>query len=292
MANKIRFFTDSTVDIPPEIVQKYDLTVLPLHIFLNDKEYLDGVDIHTDELYAFARETKTLPRTAGVSPEMIESAFRQALDEGDDVIYTGISAGLSSTFQTACMVCENLVQEGYDRARMEMVDSAQLSTGIAHLLIQGIQKAQTGTNVTETAAFMRDIVPRINVSFVLDTLEFMKMGGRCSTVAYLATSVLRIHPQISVIGGKLQMTDKFRGNIDACYEQYFKKQVVSRLDRIEPERIFVTATASEETVRRLVKEVEDLGYFREVIGTHAGSTIASHCGPGCMGYLFIMKEEK
>ena len=260
-------------------------------IFLNEKEYLDGVDIHTDELYRFARETRTLPRTAGVSPDMIESAFREALDQGEDVIYTGISAGLSSTFQTACMVCDNLAQEGYDRARLEMVDSQQLSTGIAQLLIQGIQQAATGTDVTETAAFMRDLVPRINVSFVLDTLEFMKMGGRCSTVTYLATSVLRIHPQISVIGGKLQVTDKFRGAIDSCYEQYFKKQVVSRLDKIDPERIFVTATCSQETIDRLVKEVEDLHYFKEVIGTHAGSTIASHCGPGCMGYLFIMKKE-
>lgn len=289
MVRQIRFFTDSTVDLTQELVAQLDLAILPLHVRLKEQEFLDGVDITTDALYRFARENKTLPKTAAVTPESFYEAFKKALDEGNDVVYTGISGELSSTFQSACMAKEMLLQEGIAPDRIQMVNSFQLSTGIALLLMKGKEKALEGASAEECARYMQDVAGRISTSFVLDTLEFMKMGGRCSNVTYLATSVLRIHPQISVQEGKLVVTDKFRGNIDSCYRQYFKKQVQAHLDEIEPDRIFVTTTCSKEVTLALAKEVEELNYFKNVYTTFAGSTIASHCGPNCMGYLFVKK---
>ena len=292
LSHHIKFLTDTTCDLPKETLQALDVTALPMHVFLNGEEHLDGVDITRQELYDHAAKTKQLPKTAAITALEFVSAYKQALDQGyDEVIYLGISSKISSTFQNALMARDEAAAQGLDKDRIHPVDSLQLSTGTAQLLYEGRALADQGCSAQEVVRHLEVVRGRLCTSFVLDTLEYLHMGGRCSSIVYVAGSMLRIHPQISMVDGQMIVGDKFRGNLQHCMEQYQKKMVLNVLDTIEPERIFVTHSATDSTMALAAKQqLEALHYFKNISVTSAGATISSHCGPNTMGYLYIKKK--
>lgn len=283
------FVSDSTIDLPDEMLRDRGIETVPLRVLMDGTDYLDGVNIKTPQLYEFAARTKTLPKTSAAHVKDFYTLFKAKLEEGRDIVYTGISGELSSTLQNASLAREQLASEGCDPGRIHLVDSLQLSTGIAQLVLHGIDLAARGAEAAEIAKAMWAFRDRLCSSFYIDTLQFLHMGGRCSTLQLLAGNMLRIHPQINVVGGRLIPGDRFRGNLRHCMRRYFDSMVLKRLDAIDPKRIFITHTSERDIVLEARKLVEELGYFEEIADTHAGATIASHCGPGTLGYLYVLK---
>lgn len=287
---RVKIFTDTTCDLSPERRAQHDITALPLHVMLGGVDHLDGVDVTPQQLFDYAQRNKQLPKTAALSVLDFQNAFAQALDGGyDEVLYTGLSSKLSSTFQNACVARQALADAGYDPARIHLVDSLQLSSGTAHLLLRGAQIAESGGSAQDIEDDMRRTVPLLSTHFVVDTLQYLHMGGRCSSVAYLAGSMLKLHPQINMIDGAMSAGEKFRGKLDHCIQLYKKRMVLDRLEQIDPHRIFVTTTMPDEKAEALADEIRALHYFDEVLVESAGATISSHCGPNTMGYLYILK---
>ena len=287
---RTKIFTDTTCDLSPERRAAHDITALPLHVFLGETDYLDGVDVTPQQLFDYALQNKQLPKTAAVGEYDFENAFREALDNGyDELVYTGLSSKLSSTYQNACLARDSLIEKGYDAKRFHLVDSLQLSSGTAHLLLRAADIVENGGTAQQAEDDMRATLPRLSTHFIVDTLQYLHMGGRCSSIAFLAGSMLKLHPQINMIDGAMIAGEKFRGKLDRCIAQYEKKAVFDILDQIEPERIFLTHTLPDEPVEALAEEIRKLGYFKEVLCERAGATIASHCGPGTIGFLTIHK---
>ena len=287
---RTKIFSDTTCDLGLETLEKHDISVLPIHILLGEDDHLDGVDITSEQLFAFANEHKQLPKTAAVSLLQFQEAFQNALDNGyDELIYTGLSSELSSTFHNAILARDALAEMGYDPGRIHLVDSLQLSCGEAHLLLTAAEIVENGGTAQEAEDAMLRILPRISTHFVVDTLQYLHMGGRCSSVAYLAGSMLKLHPQINMITGSMSAGEKFRGKMDSVIQQYKKRVVLDQLQNLEPDRIFVTSTLPADKAEALADEIRALGYFKEVYVTFAGAAISSHCGPNTIGYLTVRK---
>lgn len=288
---RTKILTDTTCDLSKERREALDITALPLHVMLGGVDHLDGVDVTQEQLFAYAQENKQLPKTAAISVAEFQAAFVEAFEAGyDEVVYTGLSSKLSSTFQNALLARDGLGEAGYDPTRVHIVDSKQLSSGTAHLLLRGAEILRQGGSAQEVEEDMLRTVPKLSTHFVVDTLQYLHMGGRCSSIAYLAGSVLKLHPQINMVDGAMIAGEKFRGKLDHCIQLYKQRVVLDQLDRIEPGRIFVTHTLTPEHGERLAEEIRALHYFDEVLVERAGATISSHCGPGTIGYLTIHKD--
>lgn len=288
---RTKILTDTTCDLSKERREALDITALPLHVMLGGVDHLDGVDVTQEQLFSYAQEHKQLPKTAAISAAEFQTAFADAFEAGyDEIVYTGLSSKLSSTFQNALLARDGLAEAGYDPARVHIVDSKQLSSGTAHLLLRGAEILRQGGSAQEVEEDMLRTVPKLSTHFVVDTLQYLHMGGRCSSIAYLAGSMLKLHPQINMVDGAMIAGEKFRGKLDHCIQLYKKRMVLDQLDHIEPGRIFVTHTMSPEHGERLAEEIRALHYFDEVLVERAGATIASHCGPDTMGYLTIHKD--
>lgn len=293
MSQRIKFITDSTCDLPKEMLAELDIDWLPLHVFLGDDEYLDGVNIGRQDLFDYANQNNRLPRTAAATMLEFTTQFKQALDAGyDAVIYTGLSSQLSATFQSAILAkAEIEIELGYGEGKVFCVDSKQLSTGEAQLLLEGKRMADSGLDAADVAKSMDSLTGRLCSSFIVDTLQYLHMGGRCSSVQLVASNMLKIHPQISLVDGKMVVGDKFRGSMPHVLKSYQEKMVLSKLQQIDPRRIFITQTCIDQNVPLQAKrELEALNYFEEIIITQAGATISSHCGPDTLGYLYILKS--
>jgi DegV family protein with EDD domain len=290
MANEVSFVSDSTIDLPEPMLVSHRITTVPLRVFMDGTDYRDGLDITAQQLYDYARRTKTLPKTSAAHGTDLYAAFKTLLDQGQDVVYTGISGELSSTFNAARLARDELMKEGYDGARMQLVDSLQLSTGIAQLVLRGYDLAQQDLSAAEIAFDLERFKRRLSTSFVVDTLEYLHIGGRCTSLQYFAGNMLKLHPQINMVDGKLAPGMRYRGSLQHSIKLYFEKVVLAQLDLIDPKRIFVTHTTGRELMLEARSYLEDLHYFENIYDTEAGATIASHCGPGTLGFLFVMKE--
>lgn len=287
----IRLLCDSTFDLPVEEIKKYQIDVLPLYIQLGETTYRDNKkDITVEQLFDFVEKNNTLPKTAALTINDYMEIFKKILDEGDDIISTGISSKLSVTFNNSILAREELAAMGYDPARIRLIDSEHLSTGIAHLLIYIRKLIDQGKSLDEIEMLANAYKKRISTSFILDTLEYMHMGGRCSSMVYHAANVLGLHPKLSMEEGKLVPGEKYRGNYTRkCLRNYFENTVQVNIDNIEKELIFITTTSVGPLSDAAKELLEGLG-FENVMVTQAGATIASHCGPNCIGFLFVTKE--
>jgi len=283
----IRIFSDSTSDLTEELIQKYQITILPLHICLGDKEYRDRVEILPDEIYAWAEENNTTPKTSAVSMEDTREAFEPVLAAGDEIVAFCISSQMSTTGNIMRLVAEEL-----DAAdKVTVIDSKSLSTGIGLLVIEAAIMAAEGQDRETIRIRMEKLIPRVRASFVVDTLTYLYRGGRCSAVAALAGGVLKLHPKIVVENGAMAPTKKYRGKMQMVIRDYVK-DLQEMLVRAYPDRVFITHSGcDEEIIEAVKKELEQLAYFQEILVTRAGGVISSHCGPGTLGVLFIEKPE-
>ena len=280
---KIQITCDSTCDLTDELYTKYGVEVIPLSIGLGDEDHKDGVDVTPEELFAYTRKTSSIPKTGAVSPDSYAQVFEKYVSQGYKVIHISLSSGLSSTHQNAVLAASEL--EG-----VYVIDSMNLSSGSGHLVLMAGELREEGKSAAEIADILNEAKTRLDVSFVLQTLEFMKIGGRCSSVAALGANLLKILPQIVVRDGKMTVGQKFRGSIQKSTQDYVRTMLEGRTD-LDLHRIFVTHSGmAKEVVDSLIALVKELQPFEEVLETRAGCTISSHCGPDCVGVLFFTKK--
>lgn len=281
-----KIIADSTCDLSKELIEKYDVEILPLHILLGEKEYLDGVNISPAEIYAWSDENKQTPKTSAIDMNTPVEAFQKYLDEGMEIVCFSISDDMSTTGNIFRMAVEEL--EAQDK--IKVVNSANLSTGIGLLVLEAAIMAESGEDATAIAARMEELKPLVRASFVVDTLVYLHRGGRCSGLAALAGGALKLHPRIEVADGKMRPGKKYRGSMGKAIMDYVKEMEES-LKSARKDRVFITHSGCEEKVVSEVRAyLESLGHFDEILETVAGGVISSHCGPGTLGVLFIAQE--
>lgn len=282
MSEKILIASDSTCDLNSELIERYNVKILPLGVNLGNNLYRDGVDINPDDIYKFYEETGELPKTSAVNMADFSDFFEKYTDEGYSIICFTISSDMSATFNNARMAAEE-----FDN--VYVVDSRNLSTGSGLLVCAAGDMALAGKGAKEIYDTVCDMRDRVSASFVIDDLEFLHKGGRCSALAAFGANLLKLKPCITVKGGKMGVSKKYRGNFLQVLNTYVKDQLGDGSD-VECDRVFVThAGCDEDIYTSCVDQVKESGIFKEVLITRAGCTVSSHCGRNTLGVLFIKK---
>lgn len=279
----IKIMSDSTCDLPRELIDKYGITILPLHVLLGEDDFRDGEDITVDEIYTWAETNDKTPKTAAVSPEEAMNALNALLEDENEVICFSISSSMSGTFSVLNLAADSL--EVTDR--VYCIDSQNLSTGISLMVLEAAEMAQAGKTAKEIVEHIEALRPLVRSSFVVDTLTYLHRGGRCSGVAAMAGSMLKLHPRISVEGGKMDAGKKYRGKMNKVILDYVR-DMEEDLKKAKPQRVFITHSGCEQELLDSVHEyLQNLNVFNEIVISRAGSVISSHCGPGTLGVLYI-----
>lgn len=283
MNKNVIIASDSTTDLSPELIERYQVKLLPLYITLGEKQYRDGVDIDPDFIYQHYEKTGELPKTS--APNIVEYTefFAQFVAEGKAVVFFTISSEMSSSYSNARIAAQEF-EDVY------VVDTRNLSTGGGLLVTSACEFVKQGKSAEEIAKLCEELTGYVDASFVIDKLEFLHKGGRCSAVAAVGASVLRIKPCIVVRDGTMSVGRKYRGNFSAVLKKYISDQIGDASD-IDLTRVFVThAGCDEELCNLCVEQVKSLAPFAEVLCTRAGCTVSSHCGRNTLGVLFIRKN--
>ncbi len=279
----VKITVDSTCDLSPELVEKHDITVIPLYTILGDKSYADGREIQPEGIYEFVAKNNVLPKTSAASVDDYLQIFKKYTDAGMEVIHFSISSDMSSSYQNAVIAAQEL-------GGVYVVDSMNLSTGSGLLVLDAADYREQGLPASEIAKLVREHVPLVRASFVIDNLDYLRMGGRCSAVAVLGANLLKIKPRIEVKNGKMGMGGKYRGMYDKVSIKYAEDML--SLPNINTRRVFVTHTKCDESlINQVVETVKSLVNFEELLVTTAGCVITSHCGPNTLGVLFEVKKQ-
>ena len=281
----VKIISDSTCDLSPELIAKYDIDILPLHILLGEDEYEDGRNITPQQIYDWSDTHKTTPKTSAPSLAEAIELFRPYIEEKREIVCFSISGSMSTSGNVMRLAAEEL--EASDL--VTVIDSANLSTGIGLLVIEAAIMAEKGQSAAEIAAAIEVLKPKVRASFVVDTLTYLYRGGRCNAISAMAGGVLRLHPKIVVENGAMDASKKYRGKINSVIMSYVK-DMEEDLKSARPERVFITHSGCDrDTVNAVRSYLESFGIFHEILETRAGGVVSSHCGPGTLGVLFIAK---
>lgn len=282
--NDIFISADSTCDLSPELLETFDVSLLPLYITMGEKTYRDGVNTSPEAMFSYVARTGELPKTAAVAVADYLSVFSAQRALGRDVIHVDISADMSACYQSACIAAKEVGDNVY------VVDSRNLSTGTGLLVLMARELARRGTPAERIAEELRSAAGRVEASFVVDTLTYLHKGGRCSAVAALGANLLSLKPCIEVKDGRMGVGKKYKGTLKRCLHDYIIDRLQGRED-IDPHRIFITYSKIDPALPAYAREViASIMHFDEVLLTDAGCTISGHCGPGTLGILFMRKE--
>ncbi|NLG31322.1 MAG: DegV family protein [Acholeplasmataceae bacterium] len=289
MKNKVLIATDSTADLPKHLIESRNIKVMPLYIHLGDRELRDGIDITTDQMYEWIEKNGVLPQTAAVSPFEFEEAIRPFFEDGYDIFYCGIGMGLSGTGRNYLLAAQEFPED-----RMYFLDSGNLSSGIAIIILKACDLRDKGYSAKEIYEELKDLPPRVHSQFVLRTLDYMRKGGRASGMQALLGAALRIRPVLRVRDGKLFLYKKPMGKmsrgmdiqIDDFLEEYNKGNIVD-------DYLFVTHTQNPKMYEYTMERLKEAGVkVKNTYEGQAGCVISSHCGPGTIGILYEVKEYK
>ena len=279
----IKIVSDSTCDLSQELINRYNISILPLHILLGENEYNDGQNISADDIYKWSDENKTTPRTSAPSIDEAIKLFEALTADGSEIITFSISQSMSASNNVMRLAAEELELED----KIHIIDSANLSTGIGLLVIEAAIMASEGKAAAEIVATIEELKPRVRASFVVDTLTYLHRGGRCSGLAALAGGALKLHPRIDVVDGKMGASKKYRGKMSHVILSYVK-ELTEELVAAKTDRVFITHSGCDAELVDSVREyLESLHTFNEILETRAGGVISSHCGPGTLGVLYI-----
>lgn len=284
MAKPIILCADSTCDLSPELIAKYNVNILPLHVNVEDKIFSDGVDITPDDIYAVYREKKMLPTTSATNMEEYKDFVNPFIEAGNDVLFISLGSGISTTYNSARLAAE-------ETPGMYVINSGNLSTGMGLVVIAAAERIAAGLPIEQIVEEVTALTKRVEASFVLDTLEFLHKGGRCSTLAALGANMLKLKPCIEVDNedSKMAVGKKYRGALEKALAEYVADRLKDRTD-IDTSRIFITHSGISQERIDLVKScVEQYQTFDEILITRAGCTISAHCGPNTLGILFVRK---
>lgn len=285
MANQnIVVTSDSTCDLSAELIERYNIKTIPLSITLGGKTYSDGVDITPDDIYAHQAKTGEFPKTAAINFDEAINFFKAFVDEGKTVIHFGISSNMSSTFNNCRLAAEEV-------GNVYVIDNKNLSTGTGLLVVAAAEMAQNGKSAEEIVAKTNELIPCVSASFVIDDLDYLYKGGRCTALEMFGANLLKLKPCIQVKDGKMGVAKKYRGRYGDVLKQYVNEQLANP-DDLFTNRVFVThAGCKPEIVEAVLNQVKDSGIFDEVFLTRAGCTVSAHCGANTLGVLFIRKSQ-
>ena len=282
MKKQIIISSDSTCDLSRELIQRYNIRILPMGISLGDEIFRDGIDITPDAIYAHAAETGQLPKTSAINMAEDADFFEELTRDGSAVIHFTISSAMSATYNNARMAAE-------DFEDVYVVDAKNLSTGSGLLVLAAAEMAQQGMEAEEIAQKVSAMADYVDASFVVDNLEYLAKGGRCSAVAAFGANLLQLKPCISVKNGTMGVGKKYRGKFEKVLPAYVADRL-SNSEDIDLERIFVThAGCDPQLVESVAELVRNTLPFKEVLVTRAGCTVSSHCGANTLGILFVRK---
>lgn len=279
---KIKILSDSTCDLSPEILQAHDITLVPLTVMMAGKPYHDGVTITPSVIFDHVAGGGELCSTAANSVGEYQEKFRQFSGDYDGVFQINIGSGFSACYQNACIAAA-------DFSNVRVIDSANLSTGQGLVVLEACRLAESCTDLDEMADALRAFTARVEASFLLDRLDYMAKGGRCSTVLALGANLLNLKPCIEVKDGKMVVVKKYRGAYAKCLANYVRDRLADRED-LTRDTLFITHTPVTDACRQAVTEaVDQYGHFKTTYETNAGCTVSCHCGPGTLGVLFVRK---
>lgn len=279
---KVKVTADSTCDLSPELVAEFDIGIIPLYIIQAGKAKRDGIEITPDDIYAHVTAGGEPSSTAAVNVDDYLRFFSKFLKEYDAIIHFTISSSMSTCYQNSCLAAQEL-------GNVYTVDAQNLSSGIGHLVLDAAILAQEGMAAADIKAIMDEKKQKLDVSFCLDTLEYMRKGGRCSMVMALGANLLNIKPCIEVQKGKMGVGKKYRGSIQKVLLRYVDERLEDP-DTIDSSRIFITDSGIAPEIRQSIEEAVLAKIpFRQVYHTQAGCTVSSHCGPNTLGILFYRK---
>ena len=281
--SKILISTDSTADLSEQLLKQNKIEVFSLTIVRDSESLRDGIDIKTPDIFEFKEKTGRLTTTSAGNIADYEEFFLHHLKEYDEIIHFTISSDMSSSYANAKLGAEEM-------DNVYVIDSRNLSTGIGLQVLKACDLRDSGKSAKEIVEYIGSIADKVRASFVLDTLDYMKKGGRCSSVVALGANLLKLKPCIEVHNGKMDVAKKYRGKISAVYTEYVKEQLPDK-SKLDTKRVFVTHTCLDnpQDVKEIVELVKSMNLFDEVYETVAGCSVSVHCGPGTLGVLFIEK---
>lgn len=277
---KIAITAESTIDLPRELLEKYDIITLPFSVILGDNEYKDG-EITSADIFKFVEENKILPKTSAINEAQYSEFFEEVLKENDAVVHFCLSSEISSACSHAKLAANNF-------KNVYVVDTRSLSTGIALLAIYGRELAESGKSAEEVANLCNERTKDVQASFVVKKLDYLHKGGRCSSVALLGANLLSIRPEIILSDGKMISAKKYLGKMEKVIEKYCK-DVLNDNPNPDKKYAFVTYTTATEEMSTIAKNALKEAGFETIYETTAGATITSHCGENTLGILFLNK---
>lgn len=282
MNQHIQFTTEVSSDIPKDILAQRNIGTVALQVHLEDKEYKDG-DLTNQEVYDIFHERKALPSTSAVSVGDYQDLFRPYLKEGKTVIHVALSSGISSTYQNACIAAEDLEEEG----KVYVIDSKGLSQAASILVYKGLDMAAEDKSAEDIVAALNEMVPRLNSSFIITNLEFLKHGGRCSTLAALGANLLKLKPMINMDGGSMSTDKKYRGKDEDAYFQYLEDRFPEGAQYDKQYACISHGLVDEAILDKAASLLKKKYKFENVIVNDVGTVIMSHGGKGCFGVFFL-----
>lgn len=279
---KIKILSDSTCDLSKELLEANDITLVPLTVIKDNEQFKDGVTITPDAIFEHVANGGSLCTTTANNMDEYAEWFAKYANDYDGVIHINIGSGFSSCYQNACLAAE-------DFPNVRVIDSMNLSTGQGLVVLEACRLAKDAADLDTLADAIRAFTERVEASFLLDRLDYMVKGGRCSSIAAFGANLLNLKPCIEVKGGKMGVVKKYRGNYAKCLAGYVKDRLAER-DDLDSNILFVTRTVvSDDCYKSVMDAVEQYGNFDHVYETIAGCTISCHCGPGTLGVLFVRK---
>lgn len=283
---KLAITADSIIDLTPAILEKYDIKIVPLGILLGDEDYLDDGSVTPEKIFSFVRETKVLPKTSAANSEAYKNYFQKVLDSGyDALIHFSLSKQMSASHQNAVTAGESF------GGKVRVIDSASLSTGVALQAIYAREVSYEETDLDVIVEKIKKRTPFVQASFIVEKLDYLHKGGRCSSTAFLVGKAVGIRPQIVVKGGKMVSGKKYIGrNMPALIKKYCK-DTLSEFNTPDKKRCFITYSSATQEMIDAAREIVSTVGFEEVLETKAGATICSHCGEHTLGILYINDGE-
>ena len=275
---KIAVSAESTIDLPKNLLQEFGISTIPFQVLLGDNEYKDG-EITPSNIFEFVKENKILPKTSAINQMAYQEYFDNLLKEYDAVVHISLSSQISSTCSNAKAVASTL-------KNVFVIDSKSLSTGIALLAIYASNLVKNQMDAKSVYEETLKQVEKVQASFVIDKLDYLHKGGRCSAVSLFGANLLNIHPQIMLQDGKMQVHKKYRGRLDKVVNDYCQ-DVLEEFDNPNLDTAFVTYTTAADEMKTIAKEALEKRGFKRIYLTNAGATITSHCGENTLGILFL-----
>jgi len=277
---RVKITADSTCDLPPDIVERFNIGITALYIIMDEKQYKDRLEIKVNDIFEYVNSGKGMTRSNAINISEYQDYFTAWLKDCDAIVHISISNHFSACYQSAKIAAE-------DFENVYVVDSLNLSTGSGQVVLDAAIMAENGVQPEVIVKKLEKIIPKVDASFVIGTLKYLQLGGRCSPLAALGANLLKLNPCIEVREGKMDVGKKYRGAFEKVILQYVEDRLSGR-DDIDPKRIFVTypPNTSEELISQVVEKVKSIRDFNEIITCEAGCVISNHCGPICIGILY------